>query len=547
MGIFGSHRKSNDNRDYDLFEKAQQQAGKNVQILLRKADLYPVHISSNFERVLGISPARLIDDVETLFRFAAENDYATIKRQVKNWDGTSPLQLEATYLTPTTPQLAKRLRTDMCPVLDGECFFVTITDITAEHNRAKSLEEQRDKAVAAVRDRADFMSQMSHEIRTPLNGIKGMIALAQQHCSQEERLLDDLSRASDLSDYLLSLVNDVLDMSRLNSGHVELEQRPFDLRLVAKELRTMFEGQASDKGLSFSVETEECDTVYLLGDRMRLNQILVNFISNALKFTDAGGKVSVTFREMYRNADEVNYMIRVRDTGKGMDPRFVSRIFKPFEQEDRTIARRYGGTGLGMAITNALVDLMNGKIVVDTEIGHGTDFTVYIPFKTATTAQVEKLAKKNETLETYHGSKKDTLEYQFEGRHFLMAEDNELNAIIATEILGSLGVAVDVADDGPIVVQKFQQSEPGYYDAILMDIQMPTFSGWEAAKRIRALPRNDAQSVPIIALSANNYVEDARNSREAGMNGHAGKPIEIAELKAQLAAAEAESAYLREK
>ena len=546
MGIFGSHKKNNDNRDYDLFEKAQQQAGKNVQILLRKNDLYPTHISSNFERVLGVNPARLIDDVETLFRFAAENDYATIKHQVKSWDGTSSLQLEATYLTPTTPQLAKRLRTDICPVLDGEYFFVTITDITAEYNQAKSLEEQKNKAVAAVHDRADFMSQMSHEIRTPLNGIKGMIALAQQHCGQEERLIDDLSRASDLSDYLLSLVNDVLDMSRLNSGHVELEHRPFDLRLVAKELCTMFEGQASDKSLSFTVETKECDTVYLQGDRMRLNQILVNFVSNALKFTDAGGKVSVTFREMYRNADEVNYMIRVRDTGKGMDPRFVSRIFKPFEQEDRTIARRYGGTGLGMAITNALVDLMDGKIVVDTEIGHGTDFTVYIPFKAATAAQIEELTEKNETLETHQDSKKDTLEYQFKGKHFLMAEDNELNAIIATEILGSLGVTVEVANDGPVVVQKFQQSRPGYYDAILMDIQMPTFSGWEAAKQIRALPRNDAQSVPIIALSANNYVEDARNSREAGMNGHAGKPIEIAELKAQLAAAEAESAYLRE-
>lgn len=547
MGLFGSRKKDSDNRNYDLFEKAQQQAGENVQILLRKSDLYPVHISSNFERVMGVAPARLIDDVETLFRFAAEDDYATHKRQAKNWDGLSPLQLEATYLAPTTPQQKKRLRVDVCPVLNGDYFFATITDITAEYGKVESLEKQRDKAVAAVRDRADFMSQMSHEIRTPLNGIKGMIALAQQHCSQEERLLDDLSRASDLSDYLLSLVNDVLDMSRLNSGHVELEQRPFDLRLVAKELRTMFEGQASDKGLAFTVEAEECNAVFLQGDRMRLNQILVNFVSNALKFTDKGGQVSVTFREMYRTTDEVNYMIRVRDTGKGMDPRFVSRIFKPFEQEDRTIARRYGGTGLGMAITNALVNLMNGKIVVDTEIGHGTDFTVYIPFKTATAAQTEELAEKGETLETYHGSKRDTLEYEFKGKHFLMAEDNDLNALITTEVLRNLGTTVDVANDGPVVVKMFAESKPGTYDAILMDIQMPTFSGWEAARRIRALPRDDAQIVPIIALSANNYVEDARNSRAAGMNGHTGKPIEIAELKAQLAAAEAESAYIREK
>lgn len=338
----------------------------------------------------------------------------------------------------------------------------------------------------------------------------------------------------------------MLDMSRLNSGHVELEHHPFDLRLVASELYSMFEGQAADKNVHFAVETEECKDVFLIGDRMRLNQILVNFLSNALKFTDADGHVTVTFREMYCNNGEANYMMRVRDTGKGMDPRFVSRIFKPFEQEDRTISRRYGGTGLGMAITNALVDLMNGKIVVDTEIGHGTDFTVYIPFKLADAQQAQLLSVKGETLETHHESKKDLLEYQFQGKHFLMAEDNELNALIATELLGSLGVTVDVANDGSVVVQMFADAAPGTYDAILMDIQMPTMNGWEAAQRIREMDRDDAHCVPIIALSANNYAEDARSSRAAGMNGHTGKPIEIAELKAQLAAAEAESAYLRE-
>lgn len=546
MGLFGSRKNSDDNRNFHIFEEAQQQAGENVQLVLRKSDLYPIHISPNFKRVLGVEPARMVDDVETLFRFASEEDYATIKRSIREWDGSGTLALNAEYCMPTDPQRRKHLRTTLSPVMNGEYLFATITDVTHEHQIIEQLEEERAKAEAAASNRTDFMSQMSHEIRTPLNGIKGMIALAQQHHAQEERLMDDLSRASDLSNYLLSLVNDVLDMSRLNSGHVELEHHPFDLRLVASELYSMFEGQAADKNVHFAVETEECKDVFLIGDRMRLNQILVNFLSNALKFTDADGRVTVTFREMYCNNGEANYMMRVHDTGKGMDPRFVSRIFKPFEQEDRTISRRYGGTGLGMAITNALVDLMNGKIVVDTEIGHGTDFTVYIPFKLADAQQAQLLSVKGETLETHHESKKDLLEYQFQGKHFLMAEDNELNALIATELLGSLGVTVDVANDGPVVVQMFADAAPGTYDAILMDIQMPTMNGWEAAQRIREMDRDDAHCVPIIALSANNYAEDARSSRAAGMNGHTGKPIEIAELKAQLAAAEAESAYLRE-
>ena len=484
--------------------------------------------------------------METLFRFAAEDDYAAIKRSVKEWDGSKELTLNAKYCMPSNPQQQKYLRTTLAPAVNGEYLFATISDVTPEHKIIEQLKEEKKKAEEAASSRTDFMSQMSHEIRTPLNGIKGMIALAQQHHTQEERLMNDLSRASDLSDYLLSLVNDVLDMSRLNSGHVELEHRPFDLRLVAAELHSMFEGQAADKGLHFSVETAECNDVFLVGDRMRLNQILVNFLSNAMKFTEAGGHVTVTFREMYCNDGEANYMMRVRDTGKGMDPRFVSRIFRPFEQEDRTISRRYGGTGLGMAITNALVDLMNGKIVVDTEIGHGSDFTVYIPFKLADAQQAQLLSVKGETLETHHESQKDTLEYQFDGKRFLMAEDNELNALIATEMLGALGVTVDVANDGPEVVRMFSDAAPDTYDAILMDIQMPTMNGWEAAKRIRAMSRDDAHLIPIIALSANNYAEDARTSREAGMNGHTGKPIEIAELKAQLAAAEAESACIRE-
>ena len=544
MGLFGSHSKRNENGSAQLFEAACAQVNPNTSFLLRASDLYPLHIEPSFQHVFGVEPERLVDDVETLLRFVPDEARARIRRIVGEWDRRAPLTIDADYRMPTNAAAVKHLRATFTSVEGNTYTLVTVTDVTEEHATIEAIRTQESRAVKNAQERTDFMSQMSHEIRTPLNGIKGMIALAQEHHEKQELLLDDLARATKLSDYLLSLVNDVLDMSRLNSGHVELEQRPFDVRVVAAGLVAMFEAQARDKGLTYHVETQDCHSVFLIGDRMRLNQIIVNFISNALKFTDEGGQVTVTFREMYRRENEVNYMIRVRDTGKGMDPKFVSRIFKPFEQEDRTIARRYGGTGLGMAITGALVELMNGEIVVDTEPGRGTDFTVYIPFGLATQEQADELAQQGETLETFHSKEDMATQYSFEGKHFLMAEDNDFNAEIAIELLGALGVTVDHANDGPVVVDMFANSAVGEYDAILMDIQMPTFNGWEATRRIRALDKADAKTVPIIALSANNYVEDARASREAGMNGHTGKPIEMDELKVQLAAATAESAYL---
>ena len=541
MGFFGP-KKDDRARARELFGQACGEAGRNALFLLRASDLYPVYISKSFERVFGVEPARLEDDVETLYRFVPDVDRLRLKRTTDQWDVASPLELETSYDHPATGE-KKRFRASCTPVLDGTHVLVEVVDITREQARIKELCAERERALTAMRERTDFMSQMSHEIRTPLTGIKGMIALAKNHSADPERVADDLNRATDLSNHLMSLINDVLDMSRLNSGHVELEHTPFDLRLIAAELHDMFGTQAQDKGIDFRTELDDCEHVFLLGDRMRLNQVVVNFVSNAVKFTESGGSVTVTFREMYVHDGKASVMIRVRDTGKGMDPRFVSRIFKPFEQEDRTITRRYGGTGLGMAITSGLVDLMGGKIVVDTEPGRGSDFTAYIPFDLASNAQAAALAREHRTLETTGAQETPAVDYSFEGKKYLLAEDNELNAMIVVELLHNLGAAADHAADGPAVVEMFEKSAPGHYDGILMDIQMPTYNGWEACRRIRALDRPDAKAVPVIALSANNYAEDARKSRAAGMNGHVGKPIDFAELRAQLAAAEAEAAY----
>lgn len=428
-------------------------------------------------------------------------------------------------------------------ISDGTQYLVSAVDVTTENERIAKAESERDRAVETANARTDYMNQMSHEIRTPLNGIEGMISLAREHHADEPRLMDDLSRASQLSAYLLSLINDMLDMSRLNSGRVRLDDAPFDMRLFADEIERMFSSQAADKGLTYSVNLEDCENVFVVGDRMRLSQIVINFISNAVKFTEQGGSVTVTLREMYQADGGVSYMLRVRDTGKGMDSRYVSKIFKPFEQEDRTIARRYGGTGLGMAITSALVDLMGGEIVVDTEPGRGSTFSAYIPLRLAASEQVEDLKLKGQTLETAPDSLGSSFTYQFEGKRFLLAEDNEINAMIVIELLARRGAAVERAENGQAVVERFRSMPAGTYDAILMDIQMPVLNGWEAAERIRGLNRDDAAAIPIIALSANDYTEDVERSRSVGMNGHVGKPIDLNVLKAQLAAATAEAAY----
>lgn len=542
MGLFGTHQKRGD-RDRRLFDEALAEAGSNVQVLLRSEDLFPVHISSNFEHVFGVEPQRLEDDIDTLFRFVRDEDRVHAQRIMRAWDKKSPIDFEVIYRRPQSVAPERRIRVNVAPVLDGTHFLLTATDVTPEHEQIAAMAEERDRALETAGARTDFMNQMSHEIRTPLNGIEGMISLARDHHNDQTRLMDDLARASQLSSYLHTLINDVLDMSRLSSGRVKLDMNPFDLRLLAEELQKMFEGQAADKGLDYHVGLEDCENVFLLGDRMRVSQVIINFISNALKFTDRGGTVEVTFREMYRTDDTVSYMLRVRDTGKGMDPRYISRIFKPFEQEDRTIARRYGGTGLGMAITSSLVDLMGGEIVVDTELGRGSTFSAYIQFGVATAIQIRELAESGETLETARDASAVELKYEFDGKRFLLAEDNEINSLIVSEMLGKKGVAVDRVDNGLAAIERFESVPAGIYDAILMDIQMPQLNGWEATERIRALDQADARTIPIIALSANDYAEDVERSRAAGMNGHVGKPIDFTELKAQLAAATAESAY----
>lgn len=352
-----------------------------------------------------------------------------------------------------------------------------------------------------------------------MNGIIGMLSLAQGKLPPDHAAMQYLSKADELSDHLLGLINDILDMSRIEAGKVELEAQPFQLRAFGARLYDMFAKTLEAKGVRYGVDYEDITVDWLLGDELRISQVVINFLSNAVKFTSQG-EVTVTFRQMMLRSDSVDLMLRVHDTGIGMKAEFLDRIFRPFEQEDASTTRRFGGTGLGMAISDQLVKLMGGQIVVSSRPGVGSDFSVFLTLPLAQPPAQIQPERPPEPVAPAHARP----------CRILMAEDNEVNAAIATEILRDKGAEIDVAGNGQAAVDAFAAHPAGYYDVILMDVQMPVLDGRAAARAIRALPRPDGADIPIFALSADAFVEDIRLSKESGMNDHLVKPIDFDQL-----------------
>lgn len=532
-------------RDIDgMLCDALAECGRDVYMLVRSEDRYPLFVSGNFERIFLMPPERIEDDIEALYRLLEDEDRLAVRRSVESWDRRGPLSFDFPF-TPDGTAETRAVRCEVSPVRQGSRYLVVFEDVTREEERAAELRRRLDSLSDEAQIKSDFLNKMSHEIRTPLNGIVGMLALARDHLGCSDKLTDDLDKAEELSRYLLSLVNDILDVSRIESGKVELEERPFDLEGLAEEMRAMFGGSAADKGVSFDVLLQDCEDRFVIGDRLRLSQVVVNLVSNAIKFTSAGGSVDVSIRELYRRENAARYMIRVRDTGKGIDPKFLGRLFRPFEQEDASIAHQYGGTGLGMTIADSLVGLMGGEIVVDSEVGRGSEFAIYLPLGISCEADAVGRGRSSDDGFTGRSSatRSDARSGRDEGgsgaisgRRFLLAEDNDVNAKITMSLLRKRGASVDRARDGEEAVELLFSREPGQYDAVLMDIRMPGMDGWEAARLIREREElaGGGRRVVLVALSANAYVEDARRSRQVGMDGHLGKPIDFDELDALL-------------
>ncbi|VYU72706.1 Sensory/regulatory protein RpfC [Eubacterium limosum] len=401
-------------------------------------------------------------------------------------------------------------------------FLMTRTDITQvleeQERKNKELSEALAFAERANMAKSEFMSRMSHEIRTPINAIIGMAEIASQKLNEPEFVRECLEKSQCASKYLLSLINDILDMSKIESGYIVLNHEIIDFYTLLSSIDTIIRMQAEAVGLHFvMVGLEKCRKYYL-GDAVRLQQILINLLSNAIKFTKSGGKVTLSLKCHYETADQCVLRFIIEDTGIGISPEFIPSLFEPFSQEHTSSTSSYGGTGLGLAISKNLAMLMGGDIAVESTLGIGTTFSVDVRL-TPAEEPLSTATKQEEIRESNSG-------IDFSGKRILLVEDHELNIMVATHLLERKDAMVDVAVNGKLGLEKFSSSPVGYYDAILMDIRMPVMDGLTAAAAIRQLNRKDAQYIPIIAMTANAFDEDVKKSLEAGMVAHLAKPID---------------------
>ena len=370
------------------------------------------------------------------------------------------------------------------------------------------------KAEAANEAKTEFLQRMSHDIRTPINGIRGLVNMADHYAEDMEKQTEFRTKVKEASNLLLELVNDVLDMSKLESGEIVLEEIPFNLSSISREVFVVIEQMAAEQNIRIAWEKKEITHHDFIGSPGYVKRVMMNILSNAVKYNRENGQIYISCVEIPSEQPEMATMEFVcRDTGIGMAEEFQKHIFEPFAQEHTGSRGKFAGTGLGMAISRKLVEEMGGTITFESEKGVGTTFVIRVPFK------IDSDADKRE-------EPKNVSEKSIKGLHVLLAEDNELNMEIAEFVLQNEGAEVTKAWNGQETVELFRKSEAGEFDVILMDIMMPVLNGYEAARRIRSLDREDAKKIPIIAMTANAFTEDRIRAKEAGMDEHIAKPVD---------------------
>ncbi len=400
----------------------------------------------------------------------------------------------------------------------GEVFYqCTLADIT---DYVEKLNEEKRRAEASSMAKSAFLFNASHDIRTPMNAIKGFARIIEENVDNTELVKETIQKISQSSDMLMTLINDILEISRIERGKDEIEEQPLDMDAHVSKLYEMFEEEMQEAGIEFRVENA-IEHINILGDELKLTRIAMNLLSNAKKFTPRGGIVTMGVKESGYDGDFATYTLRVCDTGIGMSKEFQQRAFEQFERERTSTESGVMGSGLGLAIIKKICDAMDGECLIDSELGKGTTITVAVKLRINKNVTPKQVA---------------VVDYKcFEGKRVLLVEDNEFNREIARYTLEQVGFIVDEAENGSKSVNKLLTMEPGTYDVVLMDIQMPVMDGYTAAKEIRNIKNSEVAKIPIIAMTANAFEEDKQKCLAVGMDGHLGKPLDVDLLMKELA------------
>lgn len=532
-----------------LLEKAQEQERILENRSLRAAiyNAYPLIISVNLTQ----NTYSCFVEKQTMYPFPKEGHYTDLMQiSVANCYPSYQEDFAATF---APDEILRRFTNGEQEIymelqqkgIDQQYHWISVQMIYVENpfsddvvsiNLIKLLDNQRSEqarqqqllrdALASAKKanltKSDFLSRMSHDIRTPINAIIGMSTIGQLKLDERQTVQDCFQNIDSSSNYLLSLINDILDMSKIETDKIELTYQLFDFNLLIDEINRIIYPQATAKPLAYAIHQKGHLEDYYLGDQLRTKQILLNLLSNAVKFTPKGKQICLEIEETSRNNGYAYLQFTVWDTGIGMSEAFMKKMFSPFEQESPGNARDNVGSGLGLAIVYNLVQLMGGTIQVASKKGEGSRFTVTLPFQLAPAQAKKQLAK-----QTINTSNKSLPQDILQGQRILLVEDNLLNQQIAKTLLETYGAAVDVAQHGLEGVQCFQNQPPETYQAILMDIRMPIMDGLEATRIIRSLEREDAASIPILAMTANAFEEDKKKAYDVNMTGYLIKPLDI--------------------
>lgn len=464
---------------------------------------------------------RIIDTVSKLLkRFAAGEKQITVEYQEKNIDGTVRWVQKMILMSESI--VYDRDSDSEKKVIYGMVLLKNTTDLhQREQQEMDRLKAAYEEAETANKAKTAFLSRMSHDIRTPINGIMGMLQIIGRNREDHEKVDDCLEKIQISSEHLLALINDVLDMSKLEAGKVELDHTLFELKDVLKVVYALNEAQIAQSGITYTAHEYELYHTKLVGSPVHLRQILLNLFSNSMKYNKPGGTIDTYVKELSSDSEKAVIEFRIVDTGIGMSAEFVeNKLFHPFTQEKLDARTEYKGTGLGMAIVKELIEKMGGTIQVESELEKGSTFTVVIPFEIDQTPEQDILLEEPGQVTT------DAVK----GARILLVEDNELNMEIAEFMLKDSGAVVLKAWNGKEAIEIFEKSEPGEINMIMMDIMMPVMGGLEATRKIRTLNRPDAATIPIVAMTANAFSDDIRRSREAGMNEHLSKPLEMEKI-----------------